>query len=174
MLTSRYITRTRQEGSSDQKHVGRHLQPLGVDVDEVDGTRLVHAAGDADGEQCYTSLQQHVKAGDVALPSPSGVISAFELARIADKAGGRLDAALAAIDRASDGVADAVGQVESVGASIEHDSASLEKLEDRLYAIGPMTRGAWWEVVAVPDIRVQAWNLARTLANAHWVGGEGL
>lgn len=45
---------------------------------------------------------------------------------------------------------------------------------DRLYAIGPMTRGAWWEVVAVPDIRVQAWNLARTLANAHWVGGEGL
>ncbi|PCD04650.1 FAD-dependent oxidoreductase [Sphingomonas spermidinifaciens] len=45
---------------------------------------------------------------------------------------------------------------------------------ERLYAIGPMTRGAWWEVVAVPDIRVQAWNLARTLANAHWVGGEGL
>ncbi|WP_315765038.1 FAD/NAD(P)-binding protein [Sphingomonas sp. Y38-1Y] len=45
---------------------------------------------------------------------------------------------------------------------------------DRLYAIGPMTRGAWWEVVAVPDIRVQAWNLARALANAHWVGGEGL
>lgn len=44
----------------------------------------------------------------------------------------------------------------------------------RLHAVGPMTRGTYWEVVAVPDIRVQSWNLARYLANAHWVGGEGL
>ncbi|TKD51620.1 FAD/NAD(P)-binding protein [Sphingomonas baiyangensis] len=43
-----------------------------------------------------------------------------------------------------------------------------------IHAIGPMTRGAHWEVVAVPDIRVQCWSLARLLANAHWVGGEGL
>ncbi|MDG5487810.1 FAD/NAD(P)-binding protein [Sphingomonas sp. BGYR3] len=43
-----------------------------------------------------------------------------------------------------------------------------------LLAIGPMTRGAHWEIVAVPDIRVQAWTIARRLANAHWVGGEGL
>ena len=46
--------------------------------------------------------------------------------------------------------------------------------DNRLHAIGPMTRGAFWEVVAVPDIRRQAWDLARRLANAHWVGGEGL
>ena len=43
-----------------------------------------------------------------------------------------------------------------------------------LYAIGPMTRGASWEIVAVPDIRQQVWALARRLSNAHWVGGEGL
>lgn len=43
-----------------------------------------------------------------------------------------------------------------------------------LYALGPMTRGAYWEIVAVPDIRKQVWSLARWLANAHWVGGEGL
>lgn len=47
-------------------------------------------------------------------------------------------------------------------------------IHPRLYAVGPMTRGTYWEVVAVPDIRVQSWNLARFLANAHWVGGEGL
>lgn len=46
--------------------------------------------------------------------------------------------------------------------------------QPRIHAIGPMTRGAWWEVVAVPDLRVQAWRLARALTNAHWVGGEGL
>ena len=43
-----------------------------------------------------------------------------------------------------------------------------------LLAIGPVTRGAFWEIVAVPDIRVQTWNLARKLSHAHWVGGEGL
>lgn len=45
---------------------------------------------------------------------------------------------------------------------------------ETLYAVGPMTRGASWEIVAVPDIRHQVWSLARRLSNAHWVGGEGL
>lgn len=43
-----------------------------------------------------------------------------------------------------------------------------------LLAIGPMTRGCFWEIVAVPDIRVQAWSVARRLSNAHWVEGHGL
>lgn len=47
-------------------------------------------------------------------------------------------------------------------------------VDDRLACIGPMTRGGLWEVVAVPDIRRQAWDVARRLANAEWVGGEGL
>jgi uncharacterized NAD(P)/FAD-binding protein YdhS len=45
---------------------------------------------------------------------------------------------------------------------------------DQLFALGPMTRGAFWEIVAVPDIRRQTWDVARRLSNAHWVGGEGL
>ncbi len=44
----------------------------------------------------------------------------------------------------------------------------------RLYVVGPMTRGAHWEMVAVPDIRMQVWSLARYLTSSHWVGGEGL
>ena len=44
----------------------------------------------------------------------------------------------------------------------------------RLFGLGPMTRGAFWEIVAVPDIRTQVWSVARRLAQAHWVGGEGL
>lgn len=46
--------------------------------------------------------------------------------------------------------------------------------QDALLAIGPMTRGGLWEIVAVPDLRHQTWSLARRLANAHWVSGEGL
>ncbi len=44
----------------------------------------------------------------------------------------------------------------------------------QLFAVGPMTRGAFWEITAVPDIRRQTWALARRLSNAHWVEGEGL
>lgn len=43
-----------------------------------------------------------------------------------------------------------------------------------LFAVGPLTRGSFWEMTAVPDIRRQVWSLARLLSNAHWVGGEGL
>jgi uncharacterized NAD(P)/FAD-binding protein YdhS len=43
-----------------------------------------------------------------------------------------------------------------------------------LRALGPMTRGTFWEIVAVPDIRRQTWAVVRKLSNAHWVGGEGL
>ncbi|KKC27213.1 FAD/NAD(P)-binding protein [Sphingomonas sp. SRS2] len=44
----------------------------------------------------------------------------------------------------------------------------------RLLALGPMTRGTFWEIVAVPDIRTQTWSVARRLSHAHWVQGEGL
>ncbi|RZK00707.1 MAG: FAD-dependent oxidoreductase [Novosphingobium sp.] len=46
--------------------------------------------------------------------------------------------------------------------------------QDGLYAVGPLTKGEAWEIVAVPDIRRQVWDLARYLGSAHWVGGEGL
>lgn len=35
-----------------------------------------------------------------------------------------------------------------------------------LFAVGPMTRGAFWEITAVPDIRVQAERCAKALASA--------
>lgn len=43
-----------------------------------------------------------------------------------------------------------------------------------LLAVGPMTRAEGWEIVAVPDIRRQVWDVARRLGHAQWVAGEGL
>ena len=60
--------------------------------------------------------------------------------------------------------------VDNQGQTIAADGAA----NANLYALGPMTRGAFWEIVAVPDIRTQTWAVARRLSNAHWVGGEGL
>lgn len=45
---------------------------------------------------------------------------------------------------------------------------------ENILAVGPMTRGGLWEVIAVPDIRHQVAAIARRLGNEHWVGGEGL
>lgn len=65
----------------------------------------------------------------------------------------------------------------NIGIDVDDQSRTIASdgtRNDDLYAIGPMTRGEFWEIVAVPDIRQQVWALARRLSNAHWVGGEGL
>lgn len=64
-----------------------------------------------------------------------------------------------------------------LGIDVDPSAAIIDRSGETspwLAALGPMTRGAFWEIVAVPDIRQQAWTLARRLSNAHWVGGEGL
>jgi len=40
--------------------------------------------------------------------------------------------------------------------------------QDELYAVGPLTRGAFWEVTSVPDIRIQAAEVAEAIA---WMSG---
>lgn len=49
--------------------------------------------------------------------------------------------------------------VDETAAVIGRDGAA----HPRLYAIGPLTRSRFWEVTAIPDIRVQAVELARRL-----------
>jgi len=64
-----------------------------------------------------------------------------------------------------------------LGIDVDAQSRTIDACgcaNDWLFAAGPMTRGAFWEIVAVPDIRSQSWALARRLSNAHWIGGEGL
>ncbi|NIJ39200.1 putative NAD(P)/FAD-binding protein YdhS [Sphingopyxis panaciterrae] len=64
-----------------------------------------------------------------------------------------------------------------LGLDIDRDGHIVDakgRASEHILAIGPMTRGDLWEVVAVPDIRIQVSALARRLVNAHWVAGEGL
>lgn len=67
--------------------------------------------------------------------------------------------------------------VHALGVDIDHLGRVRDRdgaVQDRLLAVGPITKGEAWEIVAVPDIRRQVWGLARFLADEHWVGGEGL
>lgn len=62
------------------------------------------------------------------------------LARVADQAGGRLDPVLAALDRAAAETAEALAQLHSVAADIEHDSGRSEAVEERLFALRELAR----------------------------------
>ena len=65
----------------------------------------------------------------------------------------------------------------AIGIDVDQQGRALSRgghAQKRLFVVGPMTRGAHWEVVAVPDIRRQVWDRARYLTNSHWVGMEEL
>ncbi|MFC7537416.1 FAD/NAD(P)-binding protein [Sphingomonas sp. GCM10030256] len=51
--------------------------------------------------------------------------------------------------------------VDELGMGLNVDSG--DRAGDRLWAVGPMTKGRYWEIVAVPDIRGQAAAVAETI-----------
>jgi uncharacterized NAD(P)/FAD-binding protein YdhS len=55
-----------------------------------------------------------------------------------------------------------------IGVEVSPDCAILDaegQASRRLFAIGPMSQAAFWEITAVPDIRLQAAELAATILN---------
>ena len=56
-----------------------------------------------------------------------------------------------------------------IGIDVDRDCRTLDAdgaASHRLYAIGPLTRGTFWESVAVPDIRTQAARVAARIAGS--------
>jgi uncharacterized NAD(P)/FAD-binding protein YdhS len=51
-----------------------------------------------------------------------------------------------------------------LGMGIEVDGNSRAVAAQRLWALGPLTKGRYWEIVAVPDIRGQAAAVADDIA----------
>ncbi|MFT3977006.1 MAG: FAD/NAD(P)-binding protein [Sphingomonas bacterium] len=132
-----------------------HAGKLGDAIEREDGIAVTwHARG--------ATRPSHLVAQRVVnCTGPQGDLSRTDeplLARLVARGAIRPDAEHLGID------------VDARGRTIAADG----QVNDSLYAIGPMTRGAFWETVAVPDIRRQAWDLARTLSNAQWVEGEEL
>ena len=52
------------------------------------------------------------------------------------------------------------------GIGLDVDERSRALGAERLWALGPLTKGRYWEIVAVPDIRVQAADVAEDIAGA--------
>ena len=59
---------------------------------------------------------------------------------------------------------DGLVQPDALGMGIEVDDGSRVDGAPRLWAVGPLTKGRFWEIVAVPDIRLQADQIAADIA----------
>jgi DNA repair protein RecN (Recombination protein N) len=86
-----------------------------------------------------------LKDADAALNDNGGIASRLRVAmraleRVAERAGGKLDATLGALDRALTEVAEASGALDSATAALELDPNALEKAEERLFALRAAAR----------------------------------
>jgi DNA repair protein RecN (Recombination protein N) len=110
------------------------------------------------------ALQQHagrlgeaLRAASADLDAGKGVDGALgsalrHLERVAAHAGGKLDAAMAALSRAGAEAAEARAQLEKAGAGIELDPKALEAAEERLFALRAAARKHGVEVDRLPEV----------------------
>lgn len=91
------------------------------------------------------------------------------LARFAPLAMGRLDAAMAALERAAVEASEAIGQIQLLGRSLESDAGALEAAEERLFALRALARKHHVKVDELPGLREE---IARRLASLDDQGGK--
>ena len=134
------------------------LAPKADDEETLAGERQLMRAGSALGEAVSQALSE--------LEQGRGAVASLRTAhrlveRNADKAAGRLDAPLAALDRALSEATEAQAQLEMARDALEFDPAKLEKIEERLFALRAMARK---HNVAVAGLAALAENFSAQLA----------
>ena len=78
-----------------------------------------------------------------------------QLEKLRDKSAGRLEAALAALERATQETQEAVAQLEAAARSLDRDYAGLEKIEERLFALRALARKHNVALDALPALRAE-------------------
>ena len=113
------------------------LAPKPDDEERLAAERQLLRAGTALGESVAQALGEleHGKGAVGALRNAQRLIE-----RNADKAAGRLDGALAALERALSEATEAQAQLESARDALEFDPNKLEKIEERLFALRAAAR----------------------------------
>jgi DNA repair protein RecN (Recombination protein N) len=134
------------------------LAPKADDEETLAGERQLLRAGSALGEAVAQALAE--------LEQGRGTVTALRTAhrlieRNVDKAAGRLDSVLAALDRALSETTEAQAQLEAARDALEFDPARLEKIEERLFALRAAARK---HNVAVPGLAALVEKFAAQLA----------
>jgi len=81
--------------------------------------------------------------------------AARQLERLRDKAGGRLDAALAALERAAVETSEALAAIEAAARDLGGGSGDLERIEERLFALRGLARKHSVTSEALPHLRAE-------------------
>ena len=130
------LARTRGE-EDELRHAVAELERLAPEANEearlADARRLLQNA-----EKLVEAMNEaaaHFDAADPALRRAATVLQ-----RAAAHAGGRLDGALAALDRATAELAEAQDETGGLGQDIELDQGRLEEVEERLFALTAAAR----------------------------------
>ena len=134
------------------------LAPKAEDEERLSAERQLMRAGSALGEAVEQALAE--------LEQGRGAVAALRTAhrlieRNADKAAGRLDTPLSALERALSEATEAQAQLETARESLEFDPVKLEKIEERLFALRAAARK---HNVAVPDLAALVEKFAAQLA----------
>jgi DNA repair protein RecN (Recombination protein N) len=134
------------------------LSPKPDDEETLASQRQLLRAGSALGEAVTQSLAE-LEQGRGAVPALRAAHRLIE--RNGDKAMGRLDGALAALERALSEATEAQAQLEAARDALEFDPAQLDKIEERLFALRAAARK---HGVAVPELAALADKFAAQLA----------
>jgi DNA repair protein RecN (Recombination protein N) len=121
------------------RHAVKELQALAPKADDEERLateRQLLRAGSALGEAVSQALGE--LEGRSAVAALRGAHRVIE--RSVDKAAGRLDLSLAALDRALSEATEAQAQLEAAREALEFDPARLEKIEERLFALRAAAR----------------------------------
>jgi DNA repair protein RecN (Recombination protein N) len=122
-------------------------------------------------------LLEAMNAAQAALAQSGGARSVADalhaalrtLGHVSEKAAGKLDEAIAALDRASVEVAEAETRIQSLGAALDTDSQKLESVEERLFALRALARKHGVPVSSLPDVQEK---LSDQLAALEGRGGD--
>ncbi len=134
------------------------LAPKADDEETLAGERQSLRAGSALGEAVSQALAE-LEQGRGAVASLRTAHRLIE--RNADKADGRLEAPLAALDRALSEATEAQAQLEMARDALEFDPARLERIEERLFALRALARK---HNVAVAGLAALSENFSAQLA----------
>ena len=128
------------------------MDPKENEEEELAQTRVVMMHG----EHLVQSLNEAFEDLNSGEGVESSLRSALQkLERCRDKAGGKLDAATNALDRALVEFIDGLSELETAAGSIDMDPSQLEQVEDRLFALRALARKHGVEVAGLPALRNQ-------------------
>ena len=138
---------------------------------EIVAGRIAAVRGTAEGIEVAIRHRRNARSSPGSAESPNSALGHFSRFAYALNCTGPLGAIGRTTDALLRGLLErGAVRADAHGMGIAVDERSRAIGADGLWALGPLTKGRFWEIVAVPDIRVQAADVADDIAGAFIAG----